>query len=302
MPRRLATTFAKLTPERYAAIAAEMRAVADGGTDAAKVAMATAIAEAVMEVMATRPANLADAVANAVASLYGAKPVAEAAEADGCEAASPIVYGPFTEEDATALARVEAVEAEHRAALQQIQDERLDAALIGEMKADAQLVAQNRAILDALEAARAADGGEAAGADAGGEAAGEDDGGAAREDGEAEAAEDGEAAAAEDGEAAEAPEDGEAAAGEDDGDDEAAGEDDGGKAVVEEDGSDEEMPDAEGVDEAGEDADGIFFFDSDEDMPDVPAGPAGEDDDGWGSSIEFEMSNAGVILISDDDE
>lgn len=38
MPRRLATTFAKLTPERYAAIAAEMRAVADGGTDAAKVA------------------------------------------------------------------------------------------------------------------------------------------------------------------------------------------------------------------------------------------------------------------------
>ena len=286
MPRRLATTFAKLTPERYAAIAAEMRAVADGGTDAAKVAMATAIAEAVMEVMATRPANLVDAVANAVASLYGAKPVAEAAEADGCEAASPIVYGLFTEEDAAVLARLEAVEAEHRAALQQIQDERLDAALIAEMKADAQLVAQNRAILDALEAARAADGGEAAGADAGGEAAGEDDGGAAGEDGEA----------------AEAPEDGEAAAGEDDGDDEAAGEDDGGEAAVEDDGSDEEMPDAEGVDEAGEDADGIFFSDSDEDMPDVPAGPAGEDDDGWGSSIEFEMSNAGVILISDDDE
>nr|XP_040258034.1 myristoylated alanine-rich C-kinase substrate-like [Aegilops tauschii subsp. strangulata] len=292
MPRRLATTFVKLTPERYAAIAMEMRAVADGGTDAAKVAMATTIAEAVLQAMATRPANLAEAVATAVASLYGGKPVAEVAEADGGEAASPIVYGPFMEEGAAALARLEAVEAEHRAVLQQIQDERLDAALIGEMKADAQLVAQNRAILGALEAARAADVGEAAGED--GEAA-------VGEDGEAEAGEDGEAEAAEDGEA-EAAEDGEAAAGEDDGDEEAAGEDDGGEAAVEDDGSDEEMPDAEGVDEAGEDADGIFFADSDEDMPDVPAGPAGEDDDGWGSSIEFEMSNAGVILISDDDE
>ena len=53
------------------------------------------------------------------------------------------------------------------------------------------------------------------------------------------------------------------------------------------------MPEANGDEAAGEDAE--------EDMPDL--GEAGhQDDDGWGSYIKFEISNAVVILISFSDE
>ena len=55
--------------------------------------------------------------------------------------------------------------------------------------------------------------------------------------------------------------------------------------------SDEEMPDVNGGEAAGGDAS--------EEMPDL--GFTG-DGDGWGSSIEFEIANAGVILISYGDE
>ena len=51
------------------------------------------------------------------------------------------------------------------------------------------------------------------------------------------------------------------------------------------------MPDADGGEAAGGDAY--------EEMPDL--GVAG-DGDGWGSSIKFEIINAGVILISSGDE
>ena len=55
--------------------------------------------------------------------------------------------------------------------------------------------------------------------------------------------------------------------------------------------SNEEMLDADGGEAAGGDAD--------EEMPDF--GVAG-DGDGWGSSIEFEITNTGVILMSSGDE
>ena len=63
-------------------------------------------------------------------------------------------------QETASLARMEAVEAQHRAAWQQIQDEHADTVLIAQLKEDAVLVTQNHAILDSVTAARAADGGE----------------------------------------------------------------------------------------------------------------------------------------------
>ena len=72
---------------------------------------------------------------------------------------------------ALGLTHLEAVHAEHRAASQQIQAERVDAALIGQMRADPALVEQNHNILEAAAAART----QAAGEEEGGEAGMEDD-------------------------------------------------------------------------------------------------------------------------------
>ena len=72
---------------------------------------------------------------------------------------------------ALVLTCLEAVHAEHRAAWQQIQAERIDAALIGQMTADPALVEENRNILEAAAAARA----QASGEEEGGEAGMEDE-------------------------------------------------------------------------------------------------------------------------------
>ena len=50
---------------------------------------------------------------------------------------------------ALVLTHLEAVHAEHRAAWQQIQAERVDATLIGQMRADPALVEENHNILEA---------------------------------------------------------------------------------------------------------------------------------------------------------
>ena len=64
--------------------------------------------------------------------------------------------------------------------------------------------------------------------------------------------------------------------------------------------SDGDMPEADGG--KASDHEGMLEADSDEEMPDFVEEAGHQDSDGWGSSIEFDISNAGVVLISTDDE
>ena len=160
MPRRLATIGSKLTRERYAVISAEMR-VAANIPDAAE-RLAAAMAEAAGEMR--QPTGyislvftLAKAVADAVVVFFTnrasgkgmpARIVESQASASGIGGGQVVLVesqaSAVGNGGALVLTVLEAVHAEHRGAWQQIQAERVDAALIGQMRADPTLVEENR--------------------------------------------------------------------------------------------------------------------------------------------------------------
>ena len=187
MPRRLAPIGSKLNRVLYDAIASEMCAAANI-PDAAE-RLAAAMAEAAGEMrqhtgyislVFTLAKAVADAVVVFLANCTGGKGmptriVESQASASGIGGGQVVLV----ESQASAvgnggvlvLTRLEAVHAEHRAAWQQIQAERVDAALIGQMRADPTLVEENRNILVAAAAARV----QATGEEEGGEAGMEDE-------------------------------------------------------------------------------------------------------------------------------
>ena len=170
MPRHLAPIGSKVTRERYAAVATKMRAAANIPDEAERLAAAMAEAAGEMcqptgyiSLVFTLAKAVADAVVVFLANRAGGKGmptriVESQASASGIGGGQVVLVesqaSAVGNGGALVLTRLEAVHAEHRAAWQQIQAERVDAALIGQMRADPALVEENRNILEAAATAR----------------------------------------------------------------------------------------------------------------------------------------------------